>query len=154
MRLREYLDEDSVLLGLTASDRAGALRQVADRLAARGLIPDATAAAAALLARESAHTTCLGNGAAVPHASVSGLTEPVFAVAIAPSGIHFGEAPPETVRVLFLLLSPPERSHMHIRLLARIARLVRDPGFIDVLAQAGDAESVLREVERVDARHV
>lgn len=154
MRLREYLHANQVLLGLEASDRADALRTVAERLAAQGLVPDAEAVSTALLVRETAHTTSLGNGVAVPHASVAGLAEPVFVVAVFSEGVPFGEAPLEAIRVLFLLLSPPERSRMHIRLLARVARLVRHPGFIDAIVHAPDAATVLHEIERVDAEHV
>ena len=152
MRLREYLRNDLVLLGLEAANAPQAIRSVADRIAETGLIRDADGLAERLLARESVHSTCMGDGVAVPHATVPELDDAVIGIAVARDPIPFGED--ESVRIMFLLVSPPDRSAAHIKLLARIARLVRHPGFIDRLAAAGTTAEVLDEVERVDAQHV
>ncbi len=153
MRLREYLRTDLVLPGLRAGDAADALGQIAQAVARRGVVRDATALREALVARETAHTTSLGNGVAVPHATLKGVEKSVISIAVAPEGVAFG-SPPESVRVVFLLLSPPDRSSLHIRLLARIARLVRQPDFVERIRLADSAEAVVAEVERVDAEHV
>ena len=69
MRLKAYLREDLVLSGLSASDADGVLRTVAEHLAARGVTASAEEVEAALRAREGAHTTCMGHGMALPHAT-------------------------------------------------------------------------------------
>ncbi len=153
MRLREYLQSDLVLPGLRAKSSGEALRTLARAVAEKGVVSDADALGDRLEAREAAHTTCLGNGVAVPHTTVDEMNRSLVVVALAPEGVPFG-TPPEPVRVLFLLLSPPDRSSQHIKILARLARLVRHPGFVDRLVRADTPEAVLAEVERVDAEHV
>lgn len=153
MRLREYLRNDLVLPGLDASDAAEALGRLAEAMADRGVVREAAPLRGLLLAREAAHTTSLGNGVAVPHATLEGVDGSVIGIGIAPEGVPFG-APPERVDVVFLLLSPRDQSSMHIKLLARIARLVRHPDFVERLRRARSAQDVLDEIERVDAEHV
>lgn len=153
MRLREYLRTDLVLPGIRAGDAAEALGQLAQEVARRGVVHDAGALRDALLVREAAHTTSLGNGVAVPHATLPGIAQSVIGIAVVPEGVPFG-SPPESVGVVFLLLSPPDRSSLHIRLLARIARLVRHPDFVQRIRRADSAQRIVEEVERVDAEHV
>ncbi|HEX7050255.1 MAG TPA: PTS sugar transporter subunit IIA [Longimicrobiales bacterium] len=154
MRLREYLRPELVLLDLTARGVRDAIHVLVERLREQGIIGDAADLEEALLAREAAHTTAMGSGVAVPHATVPGLERPVIMVAIAPEGTTFGPVGLDPVRVFFVLLSPPNQTGLHIKLLARIARLVRRPGFIARLERATTPDAVLAEVERVDAGHV
>ncbi|HEX6940163.1 MAG TPA: PTS sugar transporter subunit IIA [Longimicrobiales bacterium] len=154
MRLREYLRPELVLLDLHAAGAQGVIQSVVGRIRTHGVVEDPAALERALLAREAAHTTAMGSGVAVPHATVQGLDRPVIAVAISQEGVAFGPVGLDPVHVFFVLLSPPDQTGLHIKLLARIARLVRHPGLIDGLRHATSAESVLAALERVDAGHV
>jgi mannitol/fructose-specific phosphotransferase system IIA component (Ntr-type) len=75
-------------------------------------------------------------------------------VALSGQPIQFGPVDTEPVRVFFVLLSPPGREGEHIKLLARICRLLRHPGFMDQLLAAGTADEVLGLIRRVDEQHV
>ncbi len=90
----------------------------------------------------------------MPHTTSAKTDEPVVLVAIAPDGTAFGPAGLDPVRVFFLLLSPTDRAGAHIKLLARICRLVRHPGFIEGLSRAESVEALLDEIGRVDRAHV
>ena len=154
MKLREYLRPELIVLDLEAQDGAEAFRMLVRRVAERKAVGDPAAIEKALLAREAVHTTAMGNGVAVPHATVAGLDGPVVMVAVARNGVRFGPAGLEPVRLFFLLLSPPEHAGLHIKLLARIARLVRHPGLVERLQAAESAAALLQDLERVDAQHV
>lgn len=136
MRIREYVKPELVMLDLHASGVADALERMTEHLAGAAQLSDTPELQAALLSRERAHTTALDRGVAVPHATVAGLAAPILLIAVAPDGVAFGppDAPP--VRLFFLLLSPPEQCGLHIKLLARIARLVRRTSFVDDLTGA------------------
>lgn len=131
-----------------------AIHTLVDRIGAERVIGDPEALEQSLLAREAAHTTAMGSGVAVPHATVVGLDRPIVMLAVAPHGVAFGPVGLDPVHVFFVLLSPPNQTGLHIKLLARIARLVRHPGLISHLQNAGSKQSMLEELERVDAGHV
>lgn len=154
MRLRDFLRPELVLLDLSASGMRDAIRAIVERFGSDAVVQDRGALERALLAREAAHTTAMGSGVAVPHATLAGLERPVVMVAVSPNGVPFGPVGLDPVHVFFVLLSPPNQTGLHIKLLARIARLVRQRELVPHLRRARTPESVLEELERVDAGHV
>jgi len=154
MRLRDYLRPELVILGLKGRGARDAIHAMVEQIGSQGVVPDPGALESALLAREAVHTTAMGSGVAVPHATIEGLDRPVVAVAVSPEGVAFGPVGLDPVHVFFVLLSPPEQTGLHIKLLARIARLVRHPGLVTQLRDASSARAVLETLETVDAGHV
>lgn len=156
MRLSDYLEPDLVLLGLRTSGVEDTLHAFVERLAEAGRTDQAREVERALAERESTHTTSLGNGVALPHATIPGLERPLILVGVAPEGIPFGpddgEAEPD--RLFFVLLSPSNQAGTHIKLLARIVRLVRIPRFVETLVGTESGEALIDQIERVDAQHV
>ncbi len=124
------------------------------RLHSAGLVKAVEPVVDLLRTRETAHTTTLESGVAIPHSMLQGLDRSLLAIAVAPDGTTFGPPELEPVRLFFLLLSPPDEGGLHIKMLARIVRLLRHPGTLDVLANAPTPEALLAEVERVEAQHV
>jgi PTS system nitrogen regulatory IIA component len=120
--------------------------------AAAGVGPEALISEK-LLERERSHPTTMGSGLAIPHATVPGLAAPVIGVALSPEPIPFGGAGAESARLFFVLLSPPGYEREHVKLLARICRLVRHQGIIEELERATDAPHVIEIIEAVDAQH-
>ena len=120
----------------------------------RGVVPSGNGVFEALRDREDVHTTALGDGVAVPHAVIPTLQDILLVVATAAQAVPFG--PPETdpVDVLFTLLSPPGREAEHIKLLARICRLVRHPGLLESMRAAPGPEALYEAILAVDSQHV
>lgn len=143
-----------MLTDLAADGIEDAVDGLASHLASLDVVPGDADVAGALLERERAHTTSMGQGMALPHASIPGLDEPILAVAVAPEPVPFGTPDSDPVRVFFVLLSPPGREREHIKLLARICRLARHPDFVESLHSAGTREEVVEIIERVDEQHV
>jgi len=154
MRLADYVRPEYVTAELTADDMEGALRALSTHLAERQVVKDGAEVTAALLKREQAHTTAVGQGVAIPHATVNSLGSTLLMVAVAPQGIPFGPPGSEPCHVFFVLLSPRGHESEHIKLLARISRLVRHPGFVTRLGEAQSSESILEAVCDIDAQHV
>ena len=102
----------------------------------------------AILLRENASSTALLDiNAGVPHARLVGLPDSVVALAISPAGLY--EAVP-TVRIhlVALVLSPPQDTTTHLRILAGIATLLRSRELRDALLTAGDGPSAFAELAR------
>lgn len=153
MRLAEYLHADFVLSHLEGRDVESVVREVSARAATAG-VGSEELIADRLLERERVHTTVIGSGLAVPHATVPGLDDPVIGIAFAREPVAFGPQASEPVRVFFVLLSPPGREREHVKLLARICRLGRSERFLERLERADTDEDIVRVVESIDAQHV
>jgi mannitol/fructose-specific phosphotransferase system IIA component (Ntr-type) len=153
MRLSDFLRTDFVLSRLEAGDVDGVLQEVAAHAASAGVGAEEIIAQL-LLEREHSHSTVMGSGFAIPHATVPGLPEPVIGIALARQALQFGPDDLDPVRVFFVLLSPPGHERQHVKLLARICRLARHEDFIDNLEAAESDDEILRVIEAVDAQHV
>jgi mannitol/fructose-specific phosphotransferase system IIA component (Ntr-type) len=154
MRLSDYLREDLVIHELRAGGMEEALGRFGARFQEGGHIPSAPEAVRALRDRESSHSTCLGRGVAVPHATISGLLKPLLLVATASPPVPFGPTETEPVDIFFVLLSPPERESEHIKLLARICRVAQHPENLEEIRSSSDSASLLDCLLRLDAQHV
>ncbi|MEJ2207009.1 MAG: PTS sugar transporter subunit IIA [Gemmatimonadota bacterium] len=154
MRLKDFFHDDLVLLRLQARDVEGVVAELAKRAGEVGVGPEALIREK-LMARERKHPTVMGSGLAIPHATVPGLDGPAIGVALAgDEAIPFGGTDQDPVRIFFVLLSPPGFERGHVKLLARICRLVRHEGFIDSLEAAEDSSAVVNIIQSVDAQHV
>ena len=72
----------------------------------------------------------------------------------APGGQDYESLDGSPVHLFFVLLSPPGETGTHIRLLARVARLVDSEAFVTRVATAPSASDVLRLTVEEDERHV
>ena len=156
MRLSQFIKPDLVLLELHTEGVEDTLHAFAERLGETGHVAEVEGVERALIEREESHTTSLGNGVALPHATVPGLERPLIMVGVAPDGVAFQPDEEDAVpnRLFFVLLSPANEAGTHIKLLARIVRLVRSRGFVEALIKADTGEALIDQIERVDAQHV
>ena len=92
-------------------------------------------------AREDMHTTALDSGVALLHPRrpmPKILSQPLLALGRSSSGIPFGGGGAPLTDVFFLICSMEDRGHL--RVLARLSRILTAPGFLDALRQATNAE--------------
>ena len=89
------------------------------------------------LAREAMGSTAMGNGVAIPHPRhpvVLPVSKPLLSLCFLAEPIDFGAPNGEPVHTLFVLLSPTIQTHL--QMLARVACLLRDERFRQVLCGA------------------
>jgi PTS system nitrogen regulatory IIA component len=97
-----------------------------------------------LLQRERLGSTGLGRGIAVPHVKLAGLSGIVCLFARLAKPIDFESPDGEPVDLMFLLLAPDHAGGDHLKALARISRLVREPSALERLRSATDLVSLKR----------
>ncbi|MEO8432761.1 MAG: PTS sugar transporter subunit IIA [Acidobacteriota bacterium] len=148
--LQGLLDPKLVFTGLTPSSLEDALTQLATRVADAGEVSDAADLTRRLLEREKLGCTGLGEGVAIPHCKLNGVSEIVLAIATSPGGVDFHAPDGVPVTLIFLILSPAQAPALHLQALARISRLLKTPGVADALRRAATPESLvaaLRDAE-------
>jgi mannitol/fructose-specific phosphotransferase system IIA component (Ntr-type) len=153
MKLHHYLRPDLVMLDLQTEGVESTLRSMVHNLVDHGLIAAEQPVLDALLAREAAQSTGIGGGVAIPHAVYPELDSTVIELALSHNGIDFLSLDEKPVHTFFLLLSPPASSGTHIKLLARIARLMRQPDVLGQLLSAGTADDVIERIRQFDEEH-
>jgi PTS system nitrogen regulatory IIA component len=141
LELTELLPLDAINLNLTARTRGSVVDQMSELAGATGLLWDTGKMADAVRDREAMHPTALDNGVALlhPRRPLAGiLAQAVLALGIAPSGIPFGG--PRLTDVFFLICSTND--HEHLRILARLSRIINDDTFLTALRAAASPQEV------------
>ena len=95
-----------------------------------------------LLQREKLGSTGVGNGVAIPHGKIAKLTKVFGLFARLDRAVDFEALDGQPVDLIFLLLAPEGAGADHLKALARVARLLRDPETARKLRDSRDAEAL------------
>ncbi|MEY3000771.1 MAG: hypothetical protein RL648_985 [Verrucomicrobiota bacterium] len=129
------------------------LGELADRLAADVPGLSGEQLLRGVLQHEEAEPTGLGHGVALPHARLEGLDQTLCGVAVVPRGVTGMGSLDEPVRLLFMLVSPPEKPELHLAILGEIARLVAEEEVRAQLLRSEDAASLMQLIRRYRRQH-
>ena len=147
--LTELLPPRRILLAGRALGKADVLSELA-RLLGQGDEAVAQQILSGLLDREDVMSTGIGHGIAIPHARLAAVTEMRLALARYPHGVAFQSLDDQPVLLAFGVIGPPAETDRHVKLLARIARLVKQPGAVQEMLHAPDAEAVVETLRQYD----
>jgi nitrogen PTS system EIIA component len=95
-----------------------------------------------LLQREKLGSTGVGNGVAIPHGKLPKLNKLFGLFARLDRPVDFESLDNQPVDLVFLLLAPEGAGADHLKALARVARLLRDPDIQDKLRNSQNAEAL------------
>ena len=146
MRLSDLLARDRVDTTLSAADKDAALDAVATLLAHGAAGHPASTILRVLRTREAQQSTGVGDEVAIPHGRVAGLARLVAALAIVPSGVEFESIDRRPVRIMVAILAPEGSAGDHLRALARVAKLLRDPRLRQRLLDAATPDGALKVI--------
>jgi nitrogen PTS system EIIA component len=141
MPLLDFLDPQAVLPALRVNGKKQALQELASQAARLTGLPD-SAIYEALLQRERLGSTGIGEGIAIPHGKLAGLNRIFGLVARLDKPVNFEALDSQPVDVLFLLLAPEGAGADHLKALARVARVLREPGLIERVRATRDREAL------------
>jgi nitrogen PTS system EIIA component len=153
MRFTEFLTPGSIRPSLKARDTRGVLEELADLLAPSAGV-SADTLAPLLLERERVASTAMPGGVAIPHCRLEGLPRMVVCVGIHREGCAFGDAEEGLIRVFVGLASPLRAAGLHLRVLSRIAGMLRDPSLRQALCEAPTAAHVHELLLRAEEAYV
>ena len=153
MELGDLITLDAISPKLAAKAKKQVLQDLADKAAAlTGL--DGRDILEALLQRERVGSTAVGRGIAIPHGRLAGLERILSVFARLEQPVDFEAPDEEPVDLIFVLLAPEHAGADHLKALARVSRLLREPQTIERLRSSHDRAtlySILTEPSRVQA---
>ncbi len=139
--LRDVLSRDHVVKFDTSSKRE-ALQCLTDVLGTSSNVSNKTDLEKGILGREELMSTGIGLGVAVPHVRLKSIKKPMMAVGICASDItDYDSIDDQPIRLLFMILAGSHQHAAHIKVLARVAKLVKDSQFRQDVLNAKDTES-------------
>jgi PTS system nitrogen regulatory IIA component len=151
MPLNDLVAPEAVVPSLRVNSKKQALQELAARAAAicgrneREIFE-------VLLQRERLGSTGIGSGIAIPHGKLAKLDRLYGVFARLERPVDFESLDGQPVDLMFLLLAPEAAGADHLKALARIARLLRDPEIARKLRESRDAEAIYAVLTADDAR--
>ncbi len=152
MRITEFLSEDAVLARLSAKDKAGVLRELCEPICRRLKEVDPERLVRVLSEREKLGSTGIGDGVAIPHGKLAGLPSVVASFGISAEGVDFQAIDGQPTHLFFALIAPEDSAGVHLKALARISRLFKNPSFRRQIVEAPDARVIFDLISTEDAK--
>lgn len=149
MNIASVLSPQDIVLDADAACARQALRVVGDHMQ-KQYGYNARILSHALISREKLGSTALGDGVALPHACVAKVEEPTALFVRLSDGVSFDAQDERLVDLLFVLLVPEEGRASHMKLIARISRLLRDATNLEELRREQDTAALYAILRRCD----
>ena len=136
MHLNQILKIEFINAGLSAGNKAEALAELVNTIIQGGLKLDYSSIIEVLKQRENLGSTGIGERVAIPHGKISGLNDIVVAFGRSMEGIPYDSMDGKPVHIFFLLLAPENSSGRHLKILAKISKMLKDVDFREKLLKA------------------
>ena len=152
MPLSDLIVPEAILPSLKASTKKQALQELSERaakltgLGAREIFDS-------LLQRERLGSTGVGHGVAIPHGKLPKCERLTGVFARLDRPVDFEAMDGAPVDLIFLLIAPEDAGADHLKALARIARALRDPGFVAKLRATRDANVLFAMLTQATTSH-
>ena len=141
MDLSDLVTPDAILPSLKANSKKQALQAIAEKAAAMTGVEERDIFET-LVKREKLGSTGVGGGIAIPHGKLAKLDRIFGLFARLAKPIDFEALDERPVDLIFLLLAPENAGADHLKALARIARLFREPGVAAKLRGSTDISAL------------
>lgn len=104
----------------------------------------------AIIEREKLGSTAIGGGIALPHAKIDSVRKIILAFGRSQEGVDFSSLDGEKTYIFFMVISPKQDIGGHLKILAKISRLLKDRSTVEILNKAKDKKSILGIIAKVE----
>jgi len=142
MKILDVLDKRLILPEIPPRTKEGVLREMVHTLSQVEKQVNEDRLMETLLERESLGSTAIGEGVAIPHGKSKEIDKILASFGRSLPGVDFQSLDGKPTHLFFLLIAPEDSAGMHLKILAQISRLMKDPAFRKRLMKARSAEEI------------
>src|SRR5512139_374978 len=153
MKILDILyDEGLIAPALSGATKADVVRELAEHLAKHRPEINAARLVDVLWERERLGSTAIGDGIAIPHGKLPGLTGVLGAFGRHLPGVDFESLDGKPTKLFFVLVAPEDSVGQHLKALARVSRLLKDAGFREQLLAAPTRAALYNLIREEDEK--
>ena len=149
MKILEVLQKEAILENLVSTDKKGILEELVAPVAKVANVSE-EGLVKVLLERERLGSTGIGGGVGIPHGKLKNLDNIVLGFGLSRQGVDFESMDGKPTHVFFLLVTPENSTGLHLKMLARISRLLKDESFKEQLINASSREEIYSTIQEAD----
>jgi len=149
MKILDVLQKEAILADLKAQDKKGILKElVAPVSGITGISQQELVRV--LMDRERLGSTGIGGGIGIPHGKLKDLDSLVLGFGLSRNGVDFESMDSRPTHIFFLLVTPENSTGLHLKLLARISKILKHDPFRERLLNATDNEEIYSIIQEED----
>lgn len=103
-----------------------------------------------LLERERLGSTGIGDGVAIPHGKLKGVRNPIISFGRSKQGLDFESMDGQPAYLFFLLVAPENSAGLHLKALAKIAKILKSSSFRKRLMVAPSRDDIYKTIIQTD----
>ncbi len=149
MKILDVLHKETIISDLKAIDKQGVLEELVMSVASiAGVNQDYLVRV--LMERERLGSTGIGEGVGIPHGKLKNLDSLILGFGLSRKGVNFESMDGQPTHIFFLLVTPENSTGLHLKLLARISRILKSELFRQKLMAAANSDeiySIIQEEE-------
>lgn len=149
MKILDVLPKEAITIDLDATDKKGVIEElVTPILPLTGV--DQPELVRVLMERERLGSTGIGGGIGIPHGKLKSLESLVLGFGLSRKGVDFESMDGRPTHIFFLLLTPENSTGLHLKVLARISKILKNDFFREKLINAADRDEVYEIIKADD----
>ncbi len=153
MKITDILSPDMVIADLKGTTKPDVLNELAKALTSKYKEISLAELNAVLAERERLGSTAIGDGIAIPHGKLRGVTKIIGAFGRHVQGVDFDSLDGGPSQLFFVLVAPEDSASLHLKALARVSRLLKESSFRERLLAAKDADEIYRLIKEEDSKY-
>lgn len=150
MKILDILAKESIIPELSGKSKKQVLEELIDALLINRPHLDRDRLMTVLLERERLGSTGIGDGIAIPHGKMKDLDQLALSFGRSSQGVDFESMDGKPVHLFFLLVAPENCAGIHLRALAKIARLLKNGTVRKRLGNVEGREEVYSVIQMED----
>lgn len=149
MKILDVMQKEAILYDLKSQNKKGILEELVVPLTgSTGL--NSEDLVRVLMERERLGSTGIGGGIGIPHGKIKDLESLVLGFGLSRKGVDFESIDGDPTHIFFVLITPEDSTGLHLKLLARISRILKNDHFKERLINAADRDDIFDIIKQED----
>ena len=149
MKICDVLQKATILPDLKAQNKKGILEELVAPVSEIAQVNQENLVRV-LMERERLGSTGIGGGIGIPHGKMKDLDSLILGFGLSRKGVDFESLDGQPTHIFFLLITPENSTGLHLKLLARISRILKDEPFKSRLLNATSGDEILEIIKEED----
>jgi mannitol/fructose-specific phosphotransferase system IIA component (Ntr-type) len=148
--LERFINQDLIIINPKARNKKELFKEMTRHLAKKGYIESQRYFYRSLLQREQAGNTEILPNIAIPHAGCEYVENLFLMIVICKEGIDYGNPRLGAVKIIFLFGCANQHNKIYLRLLAKSARLLKNPVLSEKLLNSVHPDQIIEIIKEFD----
>ncbi len=149
MKILDVLLKDAMIDDLKSRDKKGVIEELVISVSRISGV-NREELVRVLMERERLGSTGIGGGIGIPHGKMKNLESLFLSFGLSRKGVDFESIDNKPTHIFFLLVTPENSTGLHLKLLARISRILKNELFKEKLLNAADRDEIYNIIKEED----